>query len=116
MVNKGFRVSVLDMYSDESNDTSQVSKEAAPIIYVPAVSVETKDDPLPETKANGKPSIYLADTDSGFNHFRNADPNRQFSVTKVTNEELFLIRNQVDKIIYLQNKVPLTTDVLELLL
>ena len=75
VVNKGFRVSVLDMYSDESNDTSQVSKEAAPIIYVPAVSVETKDEPLPENKANGKPSICLADTDCGFNHFRNADPN-----------------------------------------
>ena len=102
VVNRVFRVSVFDMYSDESNDTSQFSKEAAPIIYLPAVLMETKDDPLPETNANGKPSIYLADTDCGFNHFRNVDPNRQFSVTKVTNEELFLIRNQVDKIIYLQ--------------
>ena len=75
VVNKGFRVSVLDMYSDESNDASHVSKKHAPIIDVSAVSVEAKDDPLPETKANGKPSISLGDTDCGFNHFRKADPN-----------------------------------------
>ena len=43
VVNKGFRVSVLDMYSDESNDASHVSKKHAPIIYVPAVSVEAND-------------------------------------------------------------------------
>lgn len=46
-VNKGFRVSVLHLYSDES--------------------VEAKNDPLPETKANGKLSIYSGDTDCGFN-------------------------------------------------
>ena len=50
VVNKGFRVSVLDMYSDESNDASHVSKKHASIIDVSAVSVEAKDDPLPETK------------------------------------------------------------------
>ena len=70
VVNKGFRVSVLDMYSDESNDASHVSKKHAPIIDVSA-----EDDPLPETKANRKPSISLGDTDCGFHHFRNADPN-----------------------------------------
>lgn len=52
VVNQGFRVSVLDMYSDESNDASHVSKKHAPIIDVPAISVEAKNDPLPATKAN----------------------------------------------------------------
>ncbi|XP_074614300.1 uncharacterized protein LOC141874047 isoform X2 [Acropora palmata] len=52
VVNQGFRVSVLDMYSDESNDASHVSKKHAPIIDVPAISVEAINDPLPATKAN----------------------------------------------------------------
>jgi len=51
VVNQGFRVSVLDMYSDESNDASHVSKKHAPIIDVPAISVEAINDPLPATKA-----------------------------------------------------------------
>ena len=97
VVNKGFRVSELDMYSDESNDASHVNKKHAPIIDVPVVSVEAKDGRLPETKANGKPSIYLGDTDCGFNLFRSADPNRLFNVIKVTNEELFLIRTRSTK-------------------
>ena len=58
VVNQGFRVSVLDMYSDESNDASHVSKKHAPIIDVPAISVEAINDPLPATKAKGETSIY----------------------------------------------------------
>lgn len=57
VVNQGFRVSVLDIYSDESNDANHVSKKHAPIIDVPAISVEAKNDPLPATKANGETSI-----------------------------------------------------------
>lgn len=48
-VNKGFHVSVLDLYSDdESNDASRIGKEPAPI-KVSAVSVETENALLSET-------------------------------------------------------------------
>ncbi|XP_074615006.1 uncharacterized protein LOC141874600 [Acropora palmata] len=57
VVNKGFSVSFLDLYSDdESNYTGRVSKETAPI-NPSAVSLETKNDLLPDTKANSQVAI-----------------------------------------------------------
>ena len=55
VVNRGFSVSVLDLYSDDaaSNHTSCVSKEPA-LTNESAVSQETKNDPLLETKANSQ--------------------------------------------------------------
>lgn len=52
---KGFSVSVLDVYSDEeSNGTSQVSKEPKPIINVSDISLEAKSTPLSNTEEKGK--------------------------------------------------------------
>ncbi|KAK2565207.1 Major facilitator superfamily domain-containing protein 12 [Acropora cervicornis] len=57
VVNKGFSVSFLDLYSDdESNYTGRVGKETAPI-NPSAVSLETKNDLLPDTKANSQVAI-----------------------------------------------------------
>ena len=52
---KGLSVSVLDVYSDEeSNSTSQVSKELKPIINVSDISLETKSTALSDTVKKGK--------------------------------------------------------------
>ncbi|XP_015748312.1 PREDICTED: uncharacterized protein LOC107328106 isoform X2 [Acropora digitifera] len=57
VVNKGFSDRVLDLYSDdESNYTGRVSKETAPINQS-AVSLETTNDLLPDTKANSQVAI-----------------------------------------------------------
>ena len=62
--NKGFSVSVLDLYSDdESNYTGRVSKETAPINQS-AVSLETKNDLLPDTKANSQVAINSGDSET----------------------------------------------------
>ncbi|XP_029192077.2 uncharacterized protein LOC114958465 [Acropora millepora] len=51
---KGLSVSVLDVYSDEeSNSTSQVSKEPKPIINVSDISLETKSTALSNTVKKG---------------------------------------------------------------
>ncbi|XP_015774170.1 PREDICTED: uncharacterized protein LOC107352346 isoform X2 [Acropora digitifera] len=56
--NKGFYVSVLDLYSDdESNDTSRVVKEPVPIIKVTDVSVENESALLSKTETINQPSI-----------------------------------------------------------
>ncbi|XP_074614274.1 uncharacterized protein LOC141874025 isoform X2 [Acropora palmata] len=54
VVNKGFYLSVLDLYSD--GDTSHVGNEAAPT-HASAVSLENKRAPLSETEANSEPVI-----------------------------------------------------------
>ena len=64
MVNKGFYVSVLDLYSDdESNDTSHAVKEPVPIINVTDVSVENENTLLSGTKTNIQPSLNSGNTD-----------------------------------------------------
>lgn len=64
VVNKGFSVSVLDLYSDdESNYTGRVTKEAAPINQS-AVSLETKNDLLPDTKPNSQVAINSGDSET----------------------------------------------------
>ncbi|XP_067038459.1 uncharacterized protein [Acropora muricata] len=56
--NKGFYVSVLDLYSDdESNDTSHVVKEPVPITKVTDVSVENESALLSKTETINQPSI-----------------------------------------------------------
>ena len=55
VVDKPRSASVLDVYSDEeSNGTSQVSKEPKPIINVSDFSLETKSNHLSNTDAKGK--------------------------------------------------------------
>ena len=67
VVNKGFSDSVLDLYSDdESNYTGRVSKETAPI-NPSAVSLETKNDLLPDTEANSQVAINSGDSET-LNH------------------------------------------------
>ena len=62
--NKGFYVSVLDLYSDdESNDTSHVVKEPVPIIKVTDVSVESESALLSKTETINQPSINSGNTD-----------------------------------------------------
>ena len=64
VVNKGFSVSFLDLYSDdESNYTGRVSKETAPINQS-AVSLETTNDLLPDTKANSQVAINSGDSET----------------------------------------------------
>ena len=61
--NKGFYVSVLDLYSDdESNDTSHVVKEPVPITKVTDVSVENENTLL----SINQPSINSGNTDSRY--------------------------------------------------
>lgn len=65
--NKGFYVSVLDLYSDdESNDTSRVVKEPVPIIKVTDVSVEIESALLSKTEAINQPSMNSGNTDCKF--------------------------------------------------
>ena len=64
VVNKGFSVSFLDLYSDnESNYAGRVSKETAPINQS-AVSLETTNDLLPDTKANSQVAINSGDSET----------------------------------------------------
>ena len=64
VVNKGFSVSFLDLYSDdESNYTGRVIKETAPI-NPSAVPLETKNDLLPDTKANSQVAINSGDSET----------------------------------------------------
>ena len=63
VVNKGFYVSVLDLYSD--GDTSRVGNEAAPT-DVSAVSAETESAPLSESEANSPPFIKSGNIDCAF--------------------------------------------------
>lgn len=64
VVNRGFSVSVSDLYSDDtaSNYTYCVSKEPA-LINESAVSRGTKNDPLPKTKANSQLVAYSGNTE-----------------------------------------------------
>jgi len=68
VVDKPRSASVLDVYSDEeSNGTSQVSKEPKPIINVSDISMETKSTHLSNTEAKGKLScVDLGNTESVF--------------------------------------------------
>ena len=59
VVNKGFYVSVLDLYSD--GDTSHVGNESA-------VSAETESAPLSESEANSENFINSGNTDRAFPH------------------------------------------------
>lgn len=64
VVNKGFYVSALDLYSDdESNDTSHAVKEPVPIVNVTDVSVENENTLLSGTKTNIQSSLNLGNTD-----------------------------------------------------
>ena len=63
VVNKGFYVSVLDLYSD--GDTSRVGKEPAPT-GLSAISVENKNAPLSETEANSQSVINSGNTVCAF--------------------------------------------------
>ena len=64
VVNEGFSVSFLDLYSDDkSNYTGRVSKETAPINQS-AVSLETTNDLLPDTKANSQVAINSGDSET----------------------------------------------------
>jgi len=63
VVNKGFYLSVLDLYSD--GDTSHVGNEAAPT-HASAVSMENKRAPLSETEANSEPVINSGNTDCAY--------------------------------------------------
>lgn len=59
VVNKGFNLSVLDLYSD--GDTSHAGSESA-------VSAETESAPLSKNEANGEPFINSGNTDRAFPH------------------------------------------------
>lgn len=63
VVNKGFYVSVLDLYSD--GDTSRVGNEPAPT-GLSAISVENKNAPLSDTEANSQSVINSGNTVCAF--------------------------------------------------
>ena len=65
--NKGFYVSVLDLYSDdESNDTSRVVKEPVPITKATDVSVENENALFSKTETINQPNINSGNTDCTF--------------------------------------------------
>ena len=63
VVNKGFNLSVLDLYSD--GDTSHVGNEATPT-DASAVSIGNKNAFLSETEANSEPVINSGNTDCAY--------------------------------------------------
>ena len=72
--NKGSYVSVLERYSDdrESNGTSHVSKESAPI-DVSAVSLDTEGVSFSEIKPDRKPVVKSGNSEFGLSRSTRAD-------------------------------------------
>ncbi|XP_068741817.1 major facilitator superfamily domain-containing protein 12-like [Montipora capricornis] len=61
--NRGFSGSVMALNSGADSNNKNLDKVSAPT-NVPAVSLETKGVPLPDTKANSKPFIVSRDSES----------------------------------------------------